>query len=248
MVCEDRTRVGLASTTSPPNAARPQHPQPFAHRSPPTMAARVPGCHSSHGRFGPSNLQTTTTAKSLMLQPERWVQRRQPWKAALRCRPTAMTIVGTFACVKGALNMVFFSKRGRRWHGSARPNMSLASVVLILQLSACGGGDDLGPRVAIGKDYSYVRLLPPSERPPTGIDAYTEELTRAGLHPESAACAFATKAISGGPALQYPRQVQVISFTIPASESERALALGYYPLADYSVFYDLNNPKPCSAD
>lgn len=129
----------------------------------------------------------------------------------------------------------------------AQPIKLLAILLLFLQLPACGGGD-LGPRVAIGKDYSYVRLLPLSARLPTGINAYTEELTRAGLHPENALCAFASKAISGGPALQYPREVQVISFTIPVSESERASALGYYPLSDFSVFYDLSDPKPCSSD
>jgi len=140
-----------------------------------------------------------------------------------------------------------FNRSANQSFDLVQPIKLLAILVLIMQLPACGGGD-LGPRVAIGKDYSYVRLLPPSARLPTGINAYTEELMRSGLHPENASCAFATRAITGGPVLQYPRQAQVISFSIPASEFERASALGYFPLSDYSVFYDLNDPKPCSED
>ena len=152
--------------------------------------------------------------------------------------------------------------------GHIRFAARLCVVASSVFLSACGGGDsglttvsqdssvpsvvndgsESGARIAVGKLYSYKTRLPLPERLPTGIQAYTAELIQAGLHPANAFCAVATKLISTAQFVLYPVQEQVILFTIPVSETERASALGYSLISAFDIAYNPNNPQPCSTD
>ena len=129
----------------------------------------------------------------------------------------------------------------------ARSGLLAAVFANLFALSACSGGES-EPRVAIAQTFTWIRYLPVSKQQLTGIDIYTAELVRAGLHPEGAACALAEYAVSTLQTSPNPPQTQVISFTIPANEMKRASEKGYFPLSDFSVFYDLKKPLPCSAD